>query len=1281
MLILKGCNALPGFRIKRLLSKLRQFAPDIEAIHVNFVHFVEISNQLLEQEQKQLESLLNYGLTSNIPNEFDIKLIITPRVGTTSTWSSKAINIIHQSGLTKVVRIERGRVYLIKSEGKSSLTLDDIEQLAPHIHDRMTESVISDEDDLQNFLNTKNKPTPLSSLKNQITKLQDANLAMGLALSNEEINYFHNEFKKLHRDPTDAELMMFAQANSEHCRHKIFNGRWIIDGQKKDISLFEMIKQTYKKNPNKVLSAYHDNAAVMQGYTGLRFFANPNNRKYNYCKEDVNILMKVETHNHPTAISPYPGAATGAGGEIRDEAATGCGAKPKAGLCGFSVSNLKIPDFLQPWETDNSKPHHIASALDIMLEGPIGAASYSNEFGRPVLCGYFRSYEQRIDDFNAFGYHKPIMLAGGYGSIREIHVNKKPISVGAKLIVLGGPAMLIGLGGGAASSLGAGNSDLSLDFASVQRDNAEMERRCQEVIDSCWALGDKNPIVSIHDVGAGGLSNAIPEIINAGNKGANIKLRNIPNDEPNMSPMQIWCNESQERYVLMIEHENIKIFEELCKRERAPYAILGESSDKQQLIVNDSYFKNNPIDIPMSVLLGKIPATCRDVKCDFDASYDFDTTKIDFNDAVCRVLQLPTVASKNFLITIGDRSISGLVVRDQMVGPWQVPVADCAITASSYHDYTGEAMAIGERPPLALINSKASARMAVAEAIMNICAARILNINDIALSANWMAACGEKEQDKKLYNAVEAVSNFCMSLGINIPVGKDSLSMSSTWLENKQQRKIISPLSLNISAFARVADVRKSLTPQLQNDDETILLFIDLANGKQRMGGSCLYQVYEQIGNECPDIDPNKLLGFFQSIQILNESSLLLAYHDKSDGGIFVALVEMAFASRLGIDIIINSKSLIKYLFNEECGAVIQIKSEHEEAVRKTFHRSGINGSSITCVGKVNDSLKINIINNEEEIIDIPTAELQLKWASTSYNMQSLRDNPKCAEQEYNSIKDNDNPGLFLETSFSLDNIHFINKGCKPRIAILREQGTNGHTEMAAAFDAAGFEAIDVHMQDLLCEQVSLDTFNGLVACGGFSYGDVLGAGGGWANTIFYNDKLTKKFKTFFQRENTFALGVCNGCQMMSKLRNLIPGAENWPDFIINKSEQFEARLVMVEVLDSPSILFKNMAGSKIPIVVAHKEGRVLNINEEQASAVLRYVDNRGNKTSNYPFNPNGSIAGLTGFTNNDGRFTIMMPHPERVFLSNQFSWLPTKWKAKNSPWMQLFVNAKKWLE
>ncbi len=1279
MLILTGGNALSDFRINKLLVSLQTVVPELSKISATYLHFVDTAKTLNDEQQTQLMVLLTYGMPANkLAN--DNSLFVIPRPGTISPWSSKASDIIHHAGLMEIKRVERGIHYILETSN-GSLSTEKLELVRPLIHDRMTEVVIDDKQEAY-ALFAQADPALLQMVDIQtggIEALYTANNEMGLALSKEEINYLFDEFNKLNRNPTDTELMMFAQANSEHCRHKIFNAAFTINGNKQEHSLFKMIRHTYEHNPGKVLSAYHDNAAVMEGYQSTRFITKADERQYQYTEEDIHILMKVETHNHPTAISPFPGAATGSGGEIRDEAATGRGAKPKAGLCGFAVSNLKIPGFTQPWEKDYGKPERIVSALDIMIEGPIGAAAFNNEFGRPALCGYFRSYEQKDTTNTIRGYHKPIMIAGGYGMIRGGHIDKLDIPAGAKLIVLGGPAMLIGLGGGAASSMASGSSDAALDFASVQRENAEMERRCQEVIDRCWAMQDKNPILSIHDVGAGGLSNAMPELVSASDRGAKLELRKIPNDEPGMSPMGIWCNESQERYVLAIASENLDTFEKLCQRERAPFAVLGEATTEQQLVLHDTYFNNDAIDMPMSVLLGKMPQMQRDVTSQSNNHSEFDTSEIKLNDAIDLVLKLPTVASKQFLIAIGDRTVSGLVVRDQMVGAYQVPVADCAVTSSSYHDCVGEAMAIGERTPIALINAPASGRIAIAEAILNICAARILKLDDIVFSANWMAACGEPDQDAALYSTVAAVSELCQQLGIAIPVGKDSLSMNTVWQDGKESKKVTAPLSLNITAFARVADINRSLTPEIQKESDTCLLFIDLAKGKQRLGASALAQVYEQIGNDAPDLEDAKtLIGFFTALQILNESDYLHAYHDRSDGGLFVTLAEMAFAGHCGLDINIdNNNNIINYLFNEELGAVIQINNKDEKQVRKIFIQAGIDSNSINRIAFINNAEKINIIHHDQIVFSQSIQDLQQTWSETSYQIQSLRDNPSCAKQEFDLIQDKFHQGLFLKTTISIPASPAIIIDNNPLIAVLREQGVNGHIEMAAAFDRAGFKAVDVHMQDLISGDTDLKDFRGLVACGGFSYGDVLGAGGGWAKTILYNTRLTDMFSDYFNREDTFALGVCNGCQMMSQLRDIIPGASHWPNFFRNESEQFEARLVMVEILDSPSILFKGMQGSLLPIAVAHGEGRI--INTTNSHNAMRYVDSQQQATMVYPLNPNGSTGGITAVTNDDGRFTIMMPHPERVFLSKQFSWLPKEWKGEYSPWMQMFINARTW--
>ncbi len=1295
MLTFYGSPAFSDFRLKKYLRNIQKICPQINSISSHFIHFSECTSSLNQHENQQLEEILSYEKTFDRENpEIDHAgqtLLVIPRSGTISPWSSKSTDIAKNAGLKKIKRLERGVQWYFRTENNQPIDDQTLLQIAPLIHDQMTETVLTDPDQAHHLFD-QTEPgliVHVDMIKNGRSALSVANTEMGLALSEDEIDYLFENFTELGRNPTDVELMMFAQANSEHCRHKIFNADWTIDSEKQDRSLFSMIRNTHETNPGGVLSAYSDNSSVTTGYAGDRFFANPETGQYEYTNEDIHILTKVETHNHPTAISPYPGAATGSGGEIRDEGATGRGSKPKAGLTGFSVSNLKIPDLPQPWEIDHGKPERISSALDIMIEGPIGGAAFNNEFGRPALCGYFRSYEQEINE-EVRGYHKPIMIAGGLGNIRPQHTHKDQIPAGSKIIVLGGPAMLIGLGGGAASSVTSGQSEENLDFASVQRDNPEMERRCQEVIDSCWSLGNNNPIISIHDVGAGGISNALPELVNDAKRGAIFELREVPSSDPGMSPVEIWCNESQERYVLAIAPETLTFFKKICSRERCLFAVLGEATDERTLILNDRLFADRPIHLPMQVLLGKPPKMSRTTQRHNIDHPAFDPKSITIKQAVERVLQLPTVADKRFLITIGDRSVTGLVARDQMVGPWQVPVADCAVTSNSFLGSTGEAMAMGERAPIALINAAASGRMAIGEAITNIAAARILKMSDIILSANWMAACGHGDEDARLFDTVKTVGmELCPKLGICIPVGKDSLSMKTVWKEpeknSHQDHAVISPLSLIITAFAPVADVRMSLTPQLRTDqDETDLILIDLGTGKNRLGGSALAQVFNQIGNEAPDLDdPALLKSFFRSIQLLIEADLILAYHDRSDGGLFTTLAEMALAGRTGLDINLAEASL-QSLFSEELGAVIQISHENTEQVLKCLNSDGVLKNHVKVIGTTNDQKIIDISQNGDQVYSEDLMEIQRLWSSTSFHMQSLRDNPACAEQEYQAIQDASDPGLSISLSYSLNKSSKTET--KPSIAVLREQGVNGHLEMAAAFDRAGFSAIDVHMSDLIESRINLKDFSGLVACGGFSYGDVLGAGGGWAKTILFNTQLKKQFSQFFNRKNTFTLGVCNGCQMLAQLKEIIPGADHWPLFLDNESEQFEARLCMVEVQESPSILLKGMAGSKMPVIVSHGEGRTSYDQKASQNAIdqnivsLKYITNSGDTTEKYPANPNGSKLGLTGLTTTDGRVTIMMPHPERVFLKKQFSWLPENWKEEESPWMQIFHNARKWI-
>ncbi len=1294
MLSLRGCSALSSFRIQKLLNKLQLIAPEISDIQAFFVHFVNEENTLNTQQTSSLLSLLDSSndLTEFLGSQVGYQVIIVPRPGTISPWSSKATDIAHNCGFDSIQRIERGIIYHI--EGCRHSKKADISAC---LYDRMTESVIP-EIASASLLFAESQPAELVTvdiLAGKHVALHEANLTLGLALANDEIDYLVKSFTKLKRNPTDIELMMFAQANSEHCRHKIFNADWLIDGEKQDYSLFNMIRNTHKVSSENILSAYHDNSAVMAGSLAERFTPSSHSKHYHYQSEAVHILMKVETHNHPTAISPFAGAATGSGGEIRDEGATGRGSKPKAGLCGFSVSNLKIPGASQIWETDYGKPTRIASSLDIMLEGPIGAAAFNNEFGRPNICGYFRTYEEQACGVNGDeirGYHKPIMLAGGLGNIREPNIEKNQIPAGAQLLVIGGPAMLIGLGGGAASSMQTGQSHEDLDFASVQRGNPEMERRAQEVIDHCCHMNDQNPIISIHDVGAGGLSNAMPELVNDCERGAIFDLRAIPNDEPGMSPLDIWCNESQERYVLAISKANLAGFIAICERERCPYAVIGEATKKKQLVLNDNHFDNTPIDIPMDVLLGKPPKMLRDVKRVSIKPKAFNHQIINVKEALYRILKLPTVADKSFLITIGDRSVTGMVTRDQMVGPWQVPVADVAVTSSGFRGYTGEAMALGERTPVALIDHSSSARLAVAEAITNICASNIETLSDITLSANWMSPAGHPGEDSGLYDAVKAVGlELCPDLKITIPVGKDSMSMKTVWQENNESKSVTSPMSLIITAFSRVRDVRKTLTPELRRDKgASSLLLIDLGNGKNRLGASCLAQVYKQIGDTPADLDsPTLLKSYFDAIQQLNNNDLLLAYHDRSDGGVLTTLLEMAFAGHVGLDIDISYQpdDVVALLFNEELGGVIQVCDTALDEVTSVLNKFNL---SFDVIATLNDSLNVSIKSNNTLILHQSLIQLRQAWSDTSYQMQAIRDNADCAAQENALLKNADDKGLHVNLSFdhNIDlSAPYLNFGHQPRVAILREQGVNGHIEMASAFDRVGFESVDVHMSDVMSGVVNFNDFTGLVACGGFSYGDVLGAGGGWAKSILFHDELKEQFQNFFHRADSFTLGVCNGCQMLSNLKELIPGAQHWPQFVKNTSEQFEARFSLVKIKESKSIFLKGMQNSILPITVAHGEGYAqfvstdaMQVAEQNNSVCLQFVDNNDTVTEHYPLNPNGSPNGITGLTSDDGRVTIMMPHPERVYRTVQNSWHPDDW-SEDAPWLRLFQNARVWVD
>ena len=1290
MLIILGTPALSNFRIEKLEKTIQDKLGLNVSISASHMFFCDLVDELSNEERARLSSLLSLQEASEAAALVANQFVVIPRFGTISPWSSKATDIAHHCGLQKIKRIESGICYSIDNHSELST-------IAALTHDRMTQSLIYSLDDAAKIFAV-HEPKPLEIvdiLQGGIQALLQANLRMGLALADDEIDYLVENFQSLKRNPTDVELMMFAQANSEHCRHKIFNADWIIDGEAKDRSLFKMIRNTYDCHSDNVLSAYSDNSAVISGQAQGWFYP-AENGQYSFHNHESNILMKVETHNHPTAISPFPGAATGSGGEIRDEGATGRGSRPKAGLCGFSVSNLQIPGAIQPWEEDYGKPSRIVSALDVMIEGPIGAAAFNNEFGRPNICGYFRTYEEAVNGPNGKeirGYHKPIMLAGGVGNIRTELIEKGQIQAGDQLVVLGGPAMLIGLGGGAASSMASGTSDEDLDFASVQRGNPEMQRRCQEVIDTCWRMGDKNPIVSIHDVGAGGISNAMPELVDDSGRGARFELRKIPNDDPGMSPKEIWSNESQERYVLAIPVERIDEFKAICARERCPFAVIGEATTEKQLVVSDELLPETPVDMPLEVLLGKPPKMLRDVKSIAFDKQAIDTSHIELKDAVYRVLSLPTVADKTFLITIGDRSVTGLVARDQMVGPWQIPVADVAVTATHFNTYTGEAMAMGERTPSALLNHAASARMAVAESITNIAAAKIERLQNIVLSANWMAPAGHPGEDAGLYEAVKAVGmELCPQLGITIPVGKDSMSMKTVWQEGETSKSVTAPLSLICSAFAPVVDVRKTLTPELKtNKDETSLLLIDLGRGKNRLGATCLAQVYKQLGDEAPDLDSvEDLKQFFSAIQTLNEEGLLLAYHDRSDGGLLATLVEMALAGNTGLEVnldVLNSE-VMATLFAEELGAVIQVEQRYIERVKSILSSKGLADCSHK-IAKLNSSKQLVVSFRDSVLLDESLESLHKAWSDTSYQIQKLRDNPECAEQWLATVTDHSNPGIRVKANYDLnENVAapFVNRGEKPRIAILREQGVNGHIEMAAAFDRAGFASFDVHMSDIVDGKISLADFKGLIACGGFSYGDVLGAGRGWASSILFNSKVSDEFSAFFHRTDTFGLGVCNGCQMMAQLHEMIPGANNWPRFSRNQSEQFEARLSLVEVTSSPSIFLQNMQGSVLPIVVAHGEGRA-DFQDQGDFATLkaanqmaiRFVDNFHKPTEIYPANPNGSAEGLTGVCNTDGRFTIMMPHPERVFRTVQFSWHPEEW-LEDGAWMRMFRNARVWV-
>ena len=1284
MLVFDGQPALSAFRLERLNRDLNRALPDFRVGAARYVYFVDVD----PASEVDRETLCRVLKASNEPAR-PATLWVVPRLGTLSPWSTKATEILRGCSID-VKRVERGVAFMVEKPPMPGST--QWQKLAQVLHDRMTQSVLVSLDEAASLFRA-GAPAPLEHIElgaDPATALRDANVRLGLALAADEIEYLIARYAELGRDPTDVELMMFAQANSEHCRHKVFNASWTIDGAEKDRSLFAMIKNSHQVSPAHTLSAYKDNAAVIEGNAAFRFLPGSDGR-FAATNEAVPYAIKVETHNHPTAIAPYPGAATGAGGEIRDEGATGRGAKPKAGLVGYTTSYLRIPEWQRPWEKERPLPPRMATAFEIMRDAPIGAAAFNNEFGRPCLGGYFRTFEQETGDPNyRRGYDKPIMIAGGLANMRAPHVEKGTLQPGDAIVVLGGPAMLIGLGGGAASSVAGGDSSEELDFASVQRDNAEMERRCQEVIDRCWALGEANPLVSVHDVGAGGLSNAIPEILNDSHVGGLLELRKVPSADPALSPMQIWCNESQERYVLGLRAADVERFAALCERERCPYAVVGEVTAERRLILGDAADGSRPIDLPMDVLFGKPPKMHRDAKRKaqrLDIVPDLDGIALD--DALQRVLRAPAVGSKSFLVTIGDRTVGGLCSRDQMVGPWQVPVADCAVTLTDFDGYAGEAMAMGERVPVAVLSAPASARLAVGETITNLAAAPIADIGEIRLSANWMAAVAAPGEDVALFDAVQAVGmELCPALGISIPVGKDSLSMATVWQLDGRKQKTVSPVSLNITGFARVTDARQALTPQLRTDaGETELWLIDLGARKNRLGGSILAQVYNRSAGLPADVDdPQRLKNFFAAIQAANAKGLLLAYHDRADGGALITLIEMALAGHCGIDVEMNGwgESILASLFSEELGAVVQIRAGDREAFLALLAEYKLDKLANFC-GNPHKRKRVKLWLGGESLARWPWEDLMRGWSETSYQMAKLRDNPQSARDEDGWRNDDGDPGITPKLAFNpADDIAapYIHIDGRPKIAILREQGVNGQVEMAAAFTRAGFDAYDVHMSDLQSGRHSLADYRGFAACGGFSYGDVLGAGRGWATSILLNARLRDQFAAFFADSTKFALGVCNGCQMLAALKEIIPGAEGWPSFERNASEQYEARLVTLEVVDSPSLFFKGMAGSRIPVAVAHGEGRAefaKGSDARRTTVSLRYVDNYGRATEAYPLNPNGSPGGLAGITAADGRVTALMPHPERVFRSVQMSWAPREW-GEDSPWMRMFRNARVWV-
>jgi phosphoribosylformylglycinamidine synthase len=1281
-LVLQGAIAHSGFRVQALLDAIQSKAPalTIKSIESEYVYFVEREGEMPPDVLEKAYALL--GASGDIGNAEG--LFVTPRKGTISPWSSKATDIFHNCGLDHILRVERGILYRLINAADHILTVEEAAPVADLLHDRMTEGLYADVSDVFQHMD----PAPFIAVDvmgKGVEALREANVAMGLALSEDEIVYLSDAYQSIERNPTDVELVMFGQVNSEHCRHKIFNADWVVDGESKVRTLFDMIRNTHALNPGNTLIAYKDNSGVMEGFEDTWFQVRRDGSNiYEFEPGIVDMLMKVETHNHPTAICPYPGAATGVGGEIRDECATGIGGKTKGGIAAFMVSNLRVPGYIMPWEQEFAEfPSRLATPLEIMTEGPIGGANFGNEFGRPQLCGLFKTYEQRYNG-RYRGYHKPIMVAGGMGNLKRIHVEKHDIPEGSFIIQLGGPAMRIGLGGGAASSMDTGSNAAELDFNSVQRGNAEMERRCQEVVDACIALGEANPLLSVHDIGAGGLSNGCPELV--AETGGKFWLRKINNEDRSMSPMEIWCCEAQERYVLAVAPASLDGFLDLCSRERCPVAVVGQATGDDHLTLEDDHFGNNPIDIDIDVILGKPPKMLRDVTTRVETHAPLDFEGITLEDAAKRVLQLPAVANKTFLITIADRSITGMVARDQMVGPYQTPIADAAVTVTSHKSFNGETMAMGERTNLAIVSAPASGRMAIGESLTNMAGTAVGGIEKIKLSANWMCACGEDGEDANLFKTVEAVGmKLCPELGIAIPVGKDSLSMRTVWQTSEGvDEKLIAPMSLIVSAFSTVTDVRKTLTPDLKPEASDLIL-VDLGQGKNRMAASAFAQVYNQVGDCCPDLDDSALfVKFFAAMQELVSDEKLLSYHDRSDGGLFVTVAEMAFGGRRGVQLALDGlgRSPLEILFNEELGGVLQVATSQKDAVIGILATHGLAAVS-HAIGSVTDDRQLSVTWQSTEIFKDSVSNLNRLWSELTFRMQALRDNPTCAQEEFDNLLDEADPGMQFALSYDPAAPHVSTT--RPRMAILREQGINGQVEMAAVFDRAGFECVDVHMTDLLSQRVTLGDFAGLVACGGFSYGDVLGAGSGWAKSVLFNPELKAMFAAFFARPETFALGVCNGCQMISQLKEIIPGADHWPEFTSNRSEQFEARYVTVEVLPSPSIFLKGMEGSRIGIPVAHGEG-FANFESTGSQDALtsgglvsvRYVDNYGNPTERYPLNPNGSAEGITGLTTTDGRVTIMMPHPERVFRSLQPSYSPEGlFKGDEGPWLKMFQNAR----